>query len=113
MQLMDYIDENFNIFDLYPDKDVVLDGKIVSVNSNYRGLGIAGRLTEHTLQYMRDNHISLMQVLCSSHFSARVMEKIGFSEVYRLNYCDYKVNDNIVFAPAMPHTAARILVKEI
>lgn len=110
---MDYIDEHFNIFDLYPDMDVVLDGKIVSVNSNYRGLGIAGRLTEHTLQYMKDHRIKLMQVLCSSHYSARVMEKINFHEVYRLNYCDYKVNGEVVFTPALPHTSARILVKEI
>lgn len=110
---MDHIDDNFNIFDLYPNVETVLDGKIVSVDTNYRGLGIAGRLTEYTLQYMKDHRIPLMQVLCSSHFSARVMEKLGFSEVYRLNYCDYKVNDEVVFAPAMPHTSARILVKEI
>lgn len=110
---MDYIEEDFNVFDLYPETDVILDGKIVSVNSNYRGMGIAGRLTERTLDFMRDHHIPVMHVLCSSHYSARVMEKLGFHEVYRLNYADYKHENEVVFVPDQPHVAARILVKEI
>lgn len=113
LSLFDRIEEKFNIFDLYPDTDVILDGKILSVNSDYRGLGIAGRLTERTLDYMKEHNIPLMHVLCSSHYSARVMEKLGFHEVYRLNYSDYKVNDEVVFTPAEPHVAARILVKEL
>lgn len=111
--LMDYIEENFNIFDLYPETDIILDGKIVSVNTNYRGMGIAGLLTEKTLNYMRNHNIPVMHVLCTSHYSARVLEKLGFHEVYRLNYNDYKVNDEVVLKPSAPHVAARILVKEI
>lgn len=110
---MDYIEGDFDIFDLYPETDAILDGKILSVNSNYRGMGIAGRLTERTLEYMRDHNIPVMHVLCSSHYSARVMEKLGFHEVYRLNYSDYKIDDKVVLEPEQPHVAARILVKEI
>lgn len=110
---MDYIEGDFNVFDLYPGTDVIMDGKILSVNSNYRGMGIAGRLTERTLDFMREHNIPVMHVLCSSHYSARVMEKLGFHEVYRLNYADYKVNNEVVFAPGEPHLTARILVKEI
>ncbi|XP_019893725.2 arylalkylamine N-acetyltransferase 1 isoform X1 [Musca domestica] len=113
LQLMDYIEGDFNVFDLYPGTNTILDGKILSVNTNYRGLGIAGRLTERTLDYMREHKIPVMHVLCSSHYSARVMEKLGFHEVYRLNYCDYKVNNEAVLRPEPPHVAARILVKEI
>ncbi|KAM7360539.1 speck isoform 2-T2 [Cochliomyia hominivorax] len=113
LELMDFIESDFNVFDLYPDTDVIVDGKILSVNSNYRGMGIAGRLTERTLDYMREHNIPVMHVLCSSHYSARVMEKLGFHEVYRLNYADYKVDNKIVFAPSEPHLRARILVKEI
>lgn len=113
LQLMDYIEADFNVFDLYPGTDAILDGKILSVNTNYRGLGIAGRLTERTLEYMREKNIPVMHVLCSSHYSARVMEKLGFHEVYRLNYSDYKVNNEVVLKPEAPHVAARVLVKEI
>lgn len=113
LALMDHIEENFNIFDLYPNTDVILDGKILSVDTNCRGMGIAGRLTERTLEYMREHNIPVMHVLCSSQYSARVMEKLGFHEVYAINYKDYKVNGEVVLAPAAPHVAARILVKEI
>ncbi|XP_054736531.1 arylalkylamine N-acetyltransferase 1 [Anastrepha obliqua] len=113
LNFFDRIEENFNIFDLYPNTDTILDGKILSVNSDYRGMGIAGRLTESTLDYMKQHNIPVMHVLCSSHYSARVMEKLGFHEVYKINYADYKVNGEVVFKPAEPHVAARILVKEL
>lgn len=113
LSLMDYINEDFNIFDLFPDTDIILDGKIVSVNTNYRGLGIAGRLTEKVLEYMRENSIPVMHVLCTSHYSARVMEKLGFHEVYKLPFENFKIDGEVVFRPAKPHVAARILAKEI
>lgn len=113
MALMDHVDENFNIFDLYQDVDRLLDIKIMSVDSNYRGLGIAGKLTDRTMEYVKENNIKLVHVLCSSHFSARVMEKMDFQEVYKLPYQDYLVNGEQVFEPAKPHVAVRILTKRI
>lgn len=113
MALMDHVDENFNIFDLYQDVDRLLDIKIMSVNSNYRGLGIAGKLTDRTMEYVKENNIKLVHVLCSSHFSARVMEKMDFQEVYNLPYQDYLVNGEQMFDPAKPHVAVRILTKRI
>ncbi|EDW02289.1 arylalkylamine N-acetyltransferase 1 [Drosophila grimshawi] len=111
--LMDHIEEQFDIFDLYPNENVILDGKILSVNSNYRGLGIAGRLTERAYEYMRENQINVYHVLCSSHYSARVMEKLGFHEVYQLKYADYKPDGVVVFKPAEPHVRVSMLVKEV
>jgi len=113
LSLMDFIEANYNIFDAYPNTDVILDGKVLSVNTNYRGLGIAGQLTEATLGYMRANNIPVMHVLCTSQYSARVMEKLGFNEVYSLKFEEFKVNGKVVLTPALPHVAARILIKEL
>lgn len=113
MSLMDYVDEQFNIFDLYPDVEQLLDIKIMSVDSRYRGQGIAGKLTDRTIQYMKEENIELLHVLCSSHFSARVMEKMGFEEVFKLPYCDYLVNGEQVLQPEKPHVAVRILTKRL
>ncbi|XP_059609982.1 arylalkylamine N-acetyltransferase 1 isoform X2 [Phlebotomus argentipes] len=114
MGLMDFIDTKFNLFDLYPDVDVVLDGKILSVDSNYRGMGISVELTNCTIEYMKENNIPLMHVLCSSHFSARVMEKLDFEEVFRMPYTDYlDSNGQQVLCPEHPHEACRTLVKRI
>ncbi|XP_034476367.1 dopamine N-acetyltransferase isoform X2 [Drosophila innubila] len=111
--LMDHVEEKFNIFDLYPNENVILDGKIISVNSNYRGMGIAGKLTERAYEYMRANQISVYHVMCTSHYSAVVMEKLGFHEVFNLKFADYKKDDEVVFKPAIPHVGVRILCKEL
>lgn len=113
MQLMDYIDSKFNLFELYPDIDAFVDGKILAVDPKYRGQNIAGRLTELSLDFIKENNLNLFHVLCTSHYSARVCEKMGFKEVFRVPYDEYKINDVQVFCPEKPHVAARILVKEI
>lgn len=83
------------------------------MNPNYRGLGLAARLTEKSLEFAKTNKIPLMSVLCSSYVSARVCEKMGFKLVYTLKYRDYKVNGENPILPAEPHTSVQILVKEI
>lgn len=110
---MEYIDQHFNLFDLYPNINEYLDAKILSVNSNYRGYGIAGKLMERTIQHMRDNNLTVIHVLCSSHYSARVCEKMHFNRVYQLPFVDYVVNGENPIQPAAPHKAVQILVKEI
>lgn len=110
---MEHIESQFDLFKLYPDIDSFLDGKILSVNENYRGLGIAGKLTQRTIDYMHEHNIPMYHVLCSSHFSARVCEKLNFEIVYELPYADYVVNGETPLLPAKPHVAAKILVKRI
>lgn len=113
LNLMEYIDEKFDIFDLYPSIDCFLDGRILSVDSSYRGYGIAGRLTEKSLEFAKEKNIPLMSVLCSSHYSARVCEKLNFKNVYTLNFVDYFVDGVNPILPKEPHKSVRILVKEI
>lgn len=113
LMLFEYIDQHFNTFDLYPDINSYLDVAILSVNVNYRGYGIAGKLIEKNLDYMRHNEIRVTRVLCTSFYSARVCEKMGFKKVYTLPYADYKVDGVNVFLPEKPHEAVQILVQEI
>lgn len=90
-----------------------MDGKILAVNSNYRGAGIAGKLTNRTIEYMKENGIPLFHVMCSSKFSARVCEKIGFEEVFSLPFLDYVVDGENPLLPAEPHTDIKIMAKRI
>lgn len=110
---MEHIESQFDLFKLYPDTEIFLDGKILSVNENYRGCGIAGKLTAAAMDYMREHNISIYHILCSSHFSARVCEKLDFEVVYELPYADYMVNGENPLLPAKPHAAAKILIKRI
>ncbi|XP_034108603.1 arylalkylamine N-acetyltransferase 1 isoform X1 [Drosophila albomicans] len=111
--LMDHVEEKFNIFDIYPNEEQILDGKILSVDTNYRGMGIAGKLTERAYEFMLANQISVYHVMCTSHYSAVVMEKLGFHEVFNMQFADYKKDGEVVFKPAAPHVGVRVLVKEL
>jgi len=113
LTLFEHIDSQFDIYKLYPDIDCYLDGKIWSVDVNYRGCGIAGKLTQRTIDYMHEHNIPMYHVLCSSHFSARVCEKLDFKVVYEIRYEDYVVDGETPLVPAKPHVAAKILVKLI
>jgi arylalkylamine N-acetyltransferase len=90
--LMEYIDSQFCIFDKLPDVDTVLDGKVWSVSDKYRGYGIAGRLTDRTMEYMREQGIKVMHVLCSSHYS-------GGAENVTIDYVFKLLNDDFCFFP--------------
>jgi arylalkylamine N-acetyltransferase len=112
-QLMDYVESQFDVFDAYPDVHRFLDAAILSVSPDYRGYGIGGSLVNRTLEYMRENDIPLMHVLCTSHFSARLLEKMGFEVAYTLPYADYLVDGEQVLQPGAPHLATKILIKKI
>ncbi len=111
---MDLLDTKFNLFDLYPNIDSFIDGKILSVDTNYRGLGIAGNLTDKASEFMKENNIKIYHILCSSHFSARVVEKMNFTEVFKLEFSDYVDENGLqILKPEPPHVAARVFVREI
>lgn len=113
LTLMEHIESQFDVFKLYPEVNSFLDGKILSVNENYRGCGIAGKLTAAAMDFMRQNNISIYHILCSSHYSARVCEKLDFEVVFELPYVDYVVNGENPLLPAKPHDSAKILIKKI
>jgi arylalkylamine N-acetyltransferase len=114
MGLMDLIDTKFDIFSLYPSIDCFVDGKILSVDPKYRGLGIAGQLTDKTIEFMKQNKIQIFHVLCTSHFSARVCEKLEFTEVFQLPFSEYLDDEGKqILCPEKPHVAARIFTKKV
>lgn len=111
---MDLIDSKFDIFALYPEIESFVDGKILSVDPKYRGYGIAGKLTEKTMDFLRDRRIQIFHILCSSHYSARVCEKMNFKEVFYMPFTEYvNADGEQVLSPEKPHVAARIFTKKV
>jgi arylalkylamine N-acetyltransferase len=114
MGLMDLIDSKYDTFVQFPEIDAFVDGKILAVDPECRGMGIAGHLTSKTIEYMKANNLEIFQMLCSSHFSARVCEKLGFSEIFSLKFTEYVDDKNCqILNPEKPHVAARIFVQRI
>lgn len=108
LSLFDYIDEHFDLFSLYSDVDKFLNIRIISVNSNYRCKGIGRNLVKLSMEYARDNKILLTHVLCTSHYSACICERVGFEKKYILQYIDYKVDGINPILPPPPHMAVQI-----
>lgn len=103
LSLFRYIDTIYNVFDVHPEYDMVMDAKIMSVNDAYRGVGIGKELTRRSVEWMKDNDVHVFHVMCTSHFSAKVCEATGFKVVFTLAFKDYKVNGVNPIIPAAPH----------
>lgn len=110
---MEYIEERFHLFKHYPDCNLGIDTKIISVHPKYGGIGIGNKLITESIKCARENNVELFNVMCSSYYSARVCEKLGFEKSYELPYVDYVVNGENPLKPAPPHNAVRIMVQRL
>ncbi|KAF7991356.1 hypothetical protein HCN44_002918 [Aphidius gifuensis] len=105
MKLLHYVDQEINIPEKYPDSNC-LDIKIVSVDNNWRGKGIASALFKKTIEIGKELGFNLIRTDCSSHFTARLCQRIGFHPIYELKYSEYlDDNEQPVFTPAPPHNS--------
>lgn len=86
---------------------------MISVESNYRRMGIAEALINKTIDFMKSKSLTVMHVLCTSEFSARALMKLNFEVIYQLPYKDFIENGEAVFKPAHPHVACKIMAKRI
>ena len=62
----------------------------------------------------RSSPFCIFQVItghASSHFSSRIFQKVGFTEVFCQRFVDYKVEGRVVFPTTEPHTHARLYVR--
>lgn len=82
---IEYIEKQVSLFDIYPNTDKALYIEMLSVNENYRNMGIAKGLIHYTFDYMRQNNLMLCQILCTNLYIIRLCEKLGF-DTFQLKY---------------------------
>ncbi|XP_068967522.1 arylalkylamine N-acetyltransferase 1-like isoform X2 [Bombus flavifrons] len=113
LQLLDYVDRKVNCDENFRGLDV-LEIKIISVDSKWRGKGVAKALIEKTLEIAKERNFHMARADCSSCFSGKLCTGMGFERIYELNYADYVDNDgNPIFSPALPHTKIVSYVKRL
>lgn len=61
----------------------------------------------------RERGCGFMTVDCTSHFTAMALKRLGFEQIYSLNYADYKPDGKVVFEPEPPHKAVTVYVQKI
>lgn len=89
----------------FPGSNKVLNVRVLSTDTTWRGHGIAGALITESRKIAHEQGYNLIRVDCSSYFSARVVSKLGFECVYELKYKDYKENGEVAFKLPNPHTS--------
>lgn len=101
------------MYEAYPDSVTALDACYLSVDASARGLGVAMALTQRTLDYAKENNYHLVQCFCTSFYSGRVCEQLGFDTGYSLRFDEYLVDGKIVIRPEAPHEKAVVYVKQL
>jgi len=88
------------------------DVMILACRSDRRTPGLGTELLRRGLEIMEDRGVKVITGTATSHFSARIFSKLGFTKLKECLYEDYKVDDGqIIFPPSHPHTSAKQFIK--
>ncbi|XP_066145873.1 arylalkylamine N-acetyltransferase 1-like isoform X2 [Euwallacea fornicatus] len=113
VRMLDKVGLESNVFQRFPDCDKAVTVKILSVDGNYRGQGIAKELLNKTREIAKELGAGFVTVDCSSHFTALALKKLGFELHYTLKYADHRENGTPVFKPEYPHVACTVYVQKV
>ena len=102
--LLEHCKQRIDLFQNYPDTDKIIDANILSVDPDYRGLGVGQKLLLKTMEHAKSQKFPYCYVLCSSYFTSQICKKLEFTQIFSLAYKDYLVNGEQVFTPPSPHT---------
>ncbi|XP_015363578.1 PREDICTED: dopamine N-acetyltransferase-like isoform X1 [Diuraphis noxia] len=111
MVLLDKAGRDVDVFGHYPNINRIMELKIITVNEAYRGQGVCKALINKSKELALELGYQMIYVECSSHFTAKAVERFGFQCIYSLSYSDYvnKQND-VVFKTQPPHKYFKIHV---
>ncbi|ODM95770.1 Dopamine N-acetyltransferase [Orchesella cincta] len=95
------LDENSNIFKLYPDMDSYVELFMASVDRRFRGQGLATEMYESAIPFLKDRGFRLVKSCFTSPFTHRIGKKLGFRELTRRFFRDYRdESGEVVFTNA-------------
>uniref|UniRef100_A0A2S2N683 aralkylamine N-acetyltransferase n=1 Tax=Schizaphis graminum TaxID=13262 RepID=A0A2S2N683_SCHGA len=108
---LDKIEREVDVFKKYPNVDCVMDIKIISVDESFRGQGVCKALIDKTIELAVENECPMVYVECSSYFSAKAAERLGFECIYTLYFRDYlDENGEVIFKTPPPHDSSKVYV---
>ncbi|XP_050303266.1 arylalkylamine N-acetyltransferase 1-like [Anthonomus grandis grandis] len=109
--LLNDVNMELDLFSKY-NVDKIFDIRILSVDSNYRGKGIAKDLFMHSEAIARKNGFKLMKTDATSLFTQRVAESQGFWVEKSVNYHDYMdENGKKIYDTQPPHLDYKVMAK--
>ena len=64
------------------DSEIRIAGISLAVHSDYRERGVASKLTEHMLDYVRNENYDIVMAFVINPIAVHILEKFGFRQVY-------------------------------
>ncbi|XP_016948630.1 arylalkylamine N-acetyltransferase 1 isoform X1 [Drosophila biarmipes] len=102
-----------NLFEHF-DVQSMFDVRILSVDSSYRGQGIANELVKRSVAVARKNGFRLMKADATGIFSQKIFRSNGFEVFSEQPYCKYTDENGKVILPVeAPHIKMQLLYKAI
>ena len=84
---------------------------ILVCRSDLRTPGLGTELVSQAIQKMEDRGVKVITVTATSHFSAKIFEKFGFTKLKECKYEDYQLDGTVIFPPSPPHDSAKQFIK--
>lgn len=110
-KISDLLDYAKSMVESIIQQNEYMDGMIMSVLTGYGGQGIATRLLNAVEGLTREMKLKVIYVGCTSKYSALVMAKSGYEEVYSFRYDQYIKDGVQVFKPEPPHDTMSAYIK--
>ncbi|XP_060530571.1 arylalkylamine N-acetyltransferase 1 [Cylas formicarius] len=109
--LLNDVNKELDLFSKY-GIEKIFEIRILSVDSGYRGKGIAKELFIQSEIVARDNGFKLMKTDATSLFTQKVAESQGFHVEKSVNYHDYKDEiGNKIYDTQPPHLHYKVMAK--
>ncbi|XP_072387365.1 arylalkylamine N-acetyltransferase 1-like isoform X2 [Diabrotica undecimpunctata] len=112
-EFLDHIFEEVNIFERYPDVNKAINLLVLSVEMKYRHLGIGRLLCTRTIELAKTLEAKLVMIECTSIYSAAAVKSLDFQLVWKSEFDNYKVNNEVVFKTTPPHNIVQTLIYEV
>ncbi|XP_017024097.1 arylalkylamine N-acetyltransferase-like 2 isoform X2 [Drosophila kikkawai] len=94
--------------------DRIFDVRVLSVDSSYRGRGIANELVKQSVALAKQKGFSLLKTDATGIFSQKIFKSLGFEVFAEQPYDKYMDDDGQIILPVeAPHTKLQLLYKKM
>ncbi|XP_061393499.1 arylalkylamine N-acetyltransferase-like 2 [Musca vetustissima] len=114
LKLLAEVERDANVFHRY-DVQKALHVHVLGVDAKMRGKNIGGRLMFELTVLGKQLGYEVITADCTSYYSARLCERLGWECINTVYYADYVDDDNKkpYFVPEPPHNCCRTFAKRL
>lgn len=113
LALIQFMDDAADIFGRYPEIDYCVSGGTLSVDPDYRSCGIGTKLFGRLVEMCSGRNLPMLEVYCTSLFTAKICEKFAMNKITEIAYRDIKLHNFPTLNIPEPHTHARNYILDL